>query len=40
MLIDLLKQIRENPEYFKQGVQKRLAQVDIDKIVSLAPEVL
>ena len=38
MLIDLLKQIRENPEYFKQGVQKRLAQVDIDKIVSLDKE--
>ncbi|HNW96492.1 MAG TPA: serine--tRNA ligase [Candidatus Paceibacterota bacterium] len=38
MLIDLLKQIRENPEYFKQGVQKRFAQVDIDKIVSLDKE--
>jgi len=38
MLIDLLRQIRENPEYFKQGVQKRFAQVDIDKIVSLDKE--
>jgi len=38
MLTELLKQIRENPEYFKQGIQKRNAKIDIDKIIYLDKE--
>jgi seryl-tRNA synthetase len=38
MLTDLLKKIRENPEYFKKGIQKRTAKVDVDKIISLDKE--
>jgi len=38
MLIDLLKQIREKPEVFRQAIKNRQATVDIDKILALDKE--
>jgi len=38
MLIDLLKQIREKPEVFRQAIKNRQATVDVDKILALDKE--
>ena len=38
MLIDLLKQIRENPEVFRQAIKNRQATIDVDKILALDKE--
>jgi len=38
MLTDLLKQIREKPEVFRQAIKNRQATVDIDKILALDKE--
>ena len=35
MLTDLLKQIRENPDLFRETVKNRRARADVDKILAL-----